>query len=72
VDKSVSPTKSMCKSVLGLIGDLADCIGVRIQAQLQLQFVETLILMLRASNESESQDVSNWAYKKIRQSLGTA
>ena len=40
VDKSVSPTKSMCKSVLGLIGDLADCIGIRIQTQLQLHFVE--------------------------------
>jgi hypothetical protein len=72
VDKSVSPSKSMLKSVLGLVGDMADCVGPQIIPLLKSQFVEQLILALRAANDSDSQEVANWAYKKIKHSLDSA
>ena len=54
------------KSVLGLIGDIADCIGADIKNLLQTPFVEQLILMMQNTNDQECKDVAAWTLKQIR------
>lgn len=41
----------MLKSVLGLVGDIADCIGKKIPELLKSPFVEQLIVYLQKTND---------------------
>lgn len=39
-DKAYNPSKDLVKNILGLIGDLAECIGREIKDQLRQPFIE--------------------------------
>lgn len=39
-DKAYNPSKDLIKNILGLIGDLAECIGRDIREQLRQPFIE--------------------------------
>lgn len=53
---------------LGLIGDMADCCGKDIKAQVQKPFVEKMIQVCSRDDQSnESRQAAEWALEKIKE-----
>lgn len=59
----VMGVQNIMKSILGLVGDIADCIGKDIQDFLRSDFIERLIVLMRESQDHECVEIANWAYK---------
>ncbi len=59
----------MCKMVLGLIGDVADCIGPHIKDYLKQGYIEKLVVHLNNQTDTEYTETANWAMKRIEQSI---
>jgi hypothetical protein len=56
--------------ILGLVGDIAACIGPFIKGMLQAQWVERLILVLKSDvADYEAKETAEWALEQIKKAL---
>ena len=51
------------RNVLGLIGDLANCVGPRARESLKNPYIEKLIIYLRNEPDQMSKEVAEWAFQ---------
>jgi hypothetical protein len=55
--------------VLGLIGDIASCIGNHIKEHLRQPFIEKLIIGLQNDSDPDSKEIAQWALQQIKNAL---
>jgi len=52
--------------VLGLIGDLANCIGPAIKDQLRQPFIERMIIALQNDTDPSCAEIAHWTLQQIK------
>ena len=65
----LSNNMDLVKGVAGLIGDIADLYGKKVQSYLTLPFVQKVIRMLGESRTKDHSDAANWANAAITKAL---
>jgi len=56
--------------ILGLVGDIAACIGPFIKEMLQAPWVERLILVLKSDvADEDARETAEWALEQIKKAL---
>lgn len=59
------------RDVLGLIGDLANCVGPRIKDSLRQPFIEKLVHYHKNEPDQNSKEIAEWTMEQIHASLMT-
>jgi hypothetical protein len=54
---------------LGLIGDIASCIGPNIKELLRQQFIERMIIAMQNEQDEDSREIAQWALEQIKKAL---
>ena len=66
VSPQLNPTKDSIKNILGLIGDIASCIGPQIKDLLRQPFIERMILALQQDSDPQYQEIAHWTLQQIK------
>lgn len=56
-----------CRQVIGLLGDLATCMGPQVGMYYQAPWVNQLVDHLKSFSDKESQETVGWAVEQIRE-----
>jgi hypothetical protein len=54
---------------LGLIGDIASCIGPYIKDLLRTPFIERMIIAMQNDPEGDSREIAQWALDQIKKAI---
>ena len=57
------------KGMLGLVGDLTECLGKTVQNDVKQPHIEKLILALQKSNDQDSRQIADWALRLIKKTI---
>ena len=58
------------KNILGLVGDLANCLGPALATHLRAApFVEQMIVGMRNEQDAEAREIAQWAFEQIAKAL---
>lgn len=71
VNPQLNPSKDQIKNILGLIGDIASCIGPYIKELLRQPFIERMIIALQNDPDTDTAEVAQWTLQQIKKALTT-
>ena len=69
MNPNLNPSKEQIKNILGLIGDIASCIGPQIKDMLKQPFIERMIIAMQNEPDEESREIAMWALQHIKNAL---